>query len=191
MLRYAGFWPRLWASLLDTVVLLPITAIYAWGSERYRLFDLYSLAPDIALFLFYNVYLVKRFGGTPGKLVAGIRILKVDGESVGIREALLRCSVDLIFALLTSIGMLVAIFRMSDAEFHSLQFVERAVRLQELAPYWSNVTYWFLEIWVWGELVVLLTNKKRRAIHDFIAGTVVVYKPSFVRLPQTVTVTLE
>jgi len=29
-------------------------------------------------------------------------------------------------------------------------------------------------VWVYGELIVLLTNKKRRALHDFLAGTVVI-----------------
>jgi uncharacterized RDD family membrane protein YckC len=29
---------------------------------------------------------------------------------------------------------------------------------------------------VWGEFLVLLTNRERRALHDFIAGTVVVRK---------------
>lgn len=30
------------------------------------------------------------------------------------------------------------------------------------------------QVWFWSEIVVLLSNKKRRAVHDFIAGTVVV-----------------
>jgi len=25
-------------------------------------------------------------------------------------------------------------------------------------------------IWIWGEVIVLLFNEKRRAIHDFMAG---------------------
>jgi len=29
---------------------------------------------------------------------------------------------------------------------------------------------------LWSEFVVLLTNRKRRALHDFIAGTVVILR---------------
>jgi uncharacterized RDD family membrane protein YckC len=29
------------------------------------------------------------------------------------------------------------------------------------------------QIWVWSEVVVMLFNKRRRALHDFIAGTIV------------------
>jgi len=45
----------------------------------------------------------------------------------------------------------------------------------ELAPSWYKSLQWIQNAWVWGELIVLLTNRKRRALHDFIAGTVVVY----------------
>ena len=34
---------------------------------------------------------------------------------------------------------------------------------------------YLLNIWVLSELVVLLLNKKRRTLHDFIAGTVVLH----------------
>jgi uncharacterized RDD family membrane protein YckC len=32
-------------------------------------------------------------------------------------------------------------------------------------------------IWGWSEIIVLLTNEKRRALHDFLAGTVVTQEP--------------
>jgi len=31
-----------------------------------------------------------------------------------------------------------------------------------------------INIWIWSELLVLLTNRRKRAIHDFMAGTVIV-----------------
>jgi uncharacterized RDD family membrane protein YckC len=36
------------------------------------------------------------------------------------------------------------------------------------------VSDWVSQAWLWSELVVLLLNAKRRALHDFIAGTVVI-----------------
>src|SRR5438876_2671458 len=68
-LRYAGFWPRLGALLLDFLILLPLSAIAFWGSEKYRLFQMYYLLPGALFGLFYGVYLVRRYGGTPGKLI--------------------------------------------------------------------------------------------------------------------------
>jgi uncharacterized RDD family membrane protein YckC len=174
-LRYAGFAPRLASLLLDFIIMLPLMALSFWGSSQFRLFDLYYFLPGILFGLFYSVYLVRRFGGTPGKLMVGIRIRKVDGEPVGYREAFLRYLPDFILCILMSIAFLLPIFHMSDSEYHSLGFMERTKRMVELAPSWYKPLQWIQNAWVWGELLVLLTNRKRRAIHDFIAGTVVVY----------------
>jgi uncharacterized RDD family membrane protein YckC len=171
-LRYAGFWPRLGALLLDMLIMLPLSALAFWGSERYRLFDLYYLVPGTLLGLFYGVYLVRRFGGTPGKLIVGVRICKITGEAVGYREAVLRCLPELVLGILASIAMLISVFHMSDAEYRALSFMDRAKRMVELAPSWYKPLQIIQNIW--GELIVLLTNRKRRALHDFIAGTVVI-----------------
>jgi uncharacterized RDD family membrane protein YckC len=174
-LRYAGFGPRLASLLLDLVIILPLMPLTLWGSSKFRMFELYWLVPSILFGLFYYVYLVRRFGGTPGKLMVGIRIRKLDGSPVGYREAFLRSLPDLILSTLMSIAFILPLFQMSDAEYHSLAFSERTRRLMELAPVWYKPLQWIQTAWVWGELIVLLTNKKRRALHDFIASTVVVY----------------
>ena len=174
-LRYAGFWPRLGALLLDFLIFLPLIALQIWALQHYRLFGLYSLVPGTLLGLFYSVYLVRRYGGTPGKLIVGIRIRKLFGEPVGYREAFLRYLPDCVFGLLISVALIIAVFQMSDTEYHALSFHERVVRMHELAPSWYKPTEIVQNVWFWGELLVLLTNRKRRALHDFIAGTVVVH----------------
>src|SRR5437867_453474 len=105
-LRYAGFWPRLGALILDVLILLPLSALAFWGGERYRLFDVYYLVPGTLLGLFYSVYVVQRFGGTPGKLIVGVRIRRVSGEPVGYREAFLRYLPEFVLGLLMSIALL-------------------------------------------------------------------------------------
>jgi|SRR5665213_3268213 len=174
-LRYAGFWPRLASLLLDFVVMLPLMALTEWCDSKYRLFSLYYLVPSTLFGLFYGVYLVRRFGGTPGKLMVGIRIRKVNGEAVGYREAILRYFPDFIFGLLMSIALLFPVLHMSDTEYHSLAWMERYKRITELAPSWNRPLQIVQNVWIWGELLVLLTNRKKRALHDFIAGTVVVH----------------
>lgn len=125
-LRYAGFWPRLGALLLDLLILSPLIPLEFWGRERLGLFCLYYLVPINLFGLFYSVYLVQRFGGTPGKLIVGVRIRKVGGAPVGYPEAFLRYLPDFVLCLFISIAFLISVFHMSDAEFHALSFVERA-----------------------------------------------------------------
>ncbi|OAM91592.1 RDD family protein [Termitidicoccus mucosus] len=175
-LRYAGFWKRFGAMWLDALFLLPLVLVVFWGNSRFRLFQMYYLLPGFAVGAFYGIYLVKRFGGTPGKLIAGLRITKLDGAAIGYREAVLRDAPGWLLSLALSIGLAVAASRMSDVEYLSLTFVERSRRLKEFVPSWHQPLQMLQTIWIWGEFVVLLTNKKKRALHDFIAGTVVILK---------------
>ena len=174
-LRYAGFWPRLASILLDALILLPLSGLTYWGASSFRLFNVYDLIPGLLFGLFYNVYLVRRYGGTPGKLVVGIVIRKMDGTPVGYREAFLRCSVTFGLSLLMSVALLFPLFQMTDAEYLLLSFVKRSERIIDLAPWWYSPLYWAQIVWIWSEVIVLLTNARRRALHDFMAGTVVVH----------------
>lgn len=156
----------------------PLGALVFWAGWHHRLFELYFLVPGTLFGLFYHVYLVRRFGGTPGKLIVGIRILRLDGEPIGCGEALLRYLPRAVFGLLMSIALLFSIFQMSDAEYRSLDLMELVKRTIALAPPWYSPLRWFRAVWFWGELILLLTNRKKRALHDFIAGTIVVYAPA-------------
>jgi uncharacterized RDD family membrane protein YckC len=172
--RYAGFWRRLGAYALDVLVLLPLILIQWVGTDRYLFFSLYALGPLALFSLFFGVYLVCRYGGTPGKLIMGLRIRHVDGSPIGYRAALVRFLPEFVIWLLAAIGLIVPLFNMTDPDFLKLGFLERNRILAELAPPWRRTVDVIGEVWVWSEFLVLLTNDKRRALHDFLAGTVVV-----------------
>lgn len=129
--------------------------------------------------MFYEVYLVKRFGGTPGKLIVGIKIIKVDGSAIGYREAILRYLPGFIFSLLSSSGLVIARFSISDADFFAVPAMQRTALVATLIPAWCRWGGIADQAWMWGELLVLLTNKKKRALHDYIAGTVVIIKDAW------------
>ena len=173
--------------LLDLIFVLPLTALVFWASRHYRLFQVYYIIPGTLFGLFYNVYLVQRFGGTPGKLVVGIRIRKLDGQPVGYWEAFLRNLPELTLVLLSNIALTFPLLHMSDAEYQSLSLMEFSRHITELAPSWYKPVQITQTIWFWGELIVLLTNRKRRALHDFIAGTIVVHAPPTKPLELTAT----
>ncbi len=65
---------------------------------------------------------------------------------------------------------------MTDTEYFSLGWQERTTLFIERAPFWYGYVSIAMNIWIWSEFIVMLTNKKRRAVHDFIAGTVVIHK---------------
>ncbi len=43
-----------------------------------------------------------------------------------------------------------------------------------LSPIFFLIYTWVSNIWIYSEFIVLLTNKRKRAIHDYIAGTIIV-----------------
>ena len=175
-MQYAGFWKRFGSYWIDVLVMIPIIAFVFWGNEQSRLFQIYYLIPGLLFGLWFHVYLVKRYGGTPGKLLLKIKISKVDGSDVGYKESLLRYSVLFVLTMLTSMPIMLISVGMSDAEYFSYNWTQRALALTEMAPGWYSFATITMNVWIWSEFIVMLTNKKRRAIHDFIAGTVVIRK---------------
>ncbi|TLS35077.1 RDD family protein [Pseudalkalibacillus caeni] len=110
----AGFWIRLGASLLDGI----ITAI-PFGFISYLITGEFfgdensEPWPTTVLGLVYSILLpVVWHGYVIGKKIVGIRILKANGEEVGLGTMLLRVLVGqmLIYALTLGIGAIVSAF---------------------------------------------------------------------------------
>lgn len=132
--------------------------------------------PSTLVFWAYQIYFHAQWGATIGKMATGVKITRLDGSPIGYREALKRFSVDAILALGIIAAQLVALSRMTDAAFESLAWRERTQHLASLMPVWYEPLFYVQETWIWSEFIVLLSNKRRRALHDFIAGTVVIKK---------------
>lgn len=173
-LSYAGFWRRFFAYWVDAIVLLPVIFISIWGDQQSRLFQLYWLVPGALISLWFHVYLVQRYGGTPGKLLLKIKITKLDGTAVSFKEAILRHSVLFLLSIMSTVVLLPSYLGMTDAQYFSMDWIERSRYLQENSSGMFDFANIAMNIWIWSEFLIMLTNKKRRALHDFIAGTVVI-----------------
>jgi len=173
---YAGFKLRLTAIIVDFIIFGPIIfgLIYIDNLNHSNAF--YTFIPKLILIFIYRIYFVKIWSGTPGKLFAGIIVVKKDGQRISWREAILRESVMVSLNVLLSAALLISLFSISEHEFSTLTFGQRTDKLIELAPLWYKPLDWVSQIWIWGEVIVLLFNKRKRSLHDFIAGTVVIKK---------------
>lgn len=166
-------WRRLGAFWIDFLVFAPVMGLAMLLNETSRLFSLYWFIPGLLIGLWFNVWLVIRYGGTPGKLLLKMRIAMTDGSAVTTRAAVLRYIVMFALSVLASLGLLIAALQMSDLDYHSLGYMERSVRLSAMAPAWYGSVVVLMQVWVWAEFVTMLFNRKRRAVHDLMAGTVV------------------
>jgi len=173
---YAGFLKRFGAYFLDNLFKGPWLFLIIYINNASRLNEVLTFIPSLIFFFFYNIYCVKRWGGTPGKLSSKIKIVKVNGDSVGWREAILRHIVDITLFLVIKIALIIVLFKMNDNQFNAMTYPERLGWIVMNMPVWYLPLTRAISYWAWSEFIVLLFNKKKRAIHDYIAGTVVIIK---------------
>lgn len=173
---YAGFWKRFCAAISDMIVYI---------SVAYAFYHIQSINIDIAIvasvilasfFPIYSFYFNLKYGGTLGKLAVGIRVTKPNGKRIGAREALLRSIVDIAYGLFFAIFQIYAILQADSETYLTAGYIDRTRLLLPLYPDFSKYTQLLSDGWYWSEMIVLLLNKRKRALHDFIAGTVVIYK---------------
>ena len=70
-------------------------------------------------------------------------------------------------------------WNMGNAAYLSLSTTQITAEVARLQPSWVKSISLLTQLWIYGEFVVLLFNKKRRGQQDFMAGTVVA-KANFV-----------
>ncbi|MBU3941486.1 MAG: RDD family protein [Nanoarchaeota archaeon] len=101
--NYRGFWIRFLAYILDGFIIgipvwvLQIGLIYATGIQS--MMYLASLAGVVLI-----IYMDGIKGGTPGKLILGMRIVNEKGEYIGIPMAILRCIGKVLSGMILCIG---------------------------------------------------------------------------------------
>ena len=57
-----------------------------------------------------------------------------------------------------------------------MNWINKQRYMGEISPTLNKINLWLTNIWTYSELIVLLMNSRKRALHDFIAGTVIVKK---------------
>lgn len=124
-MRYAGFWPRLGAILIDSIVLAPVIAVSFWTLTASRTTALLIEVPLALAFSFYSIYFIGRWGQTVGKMALKIRVVRLDGGNVGFTRAFYRHAIDLVFSVITSALTIYALMSVTDNEYGAFSLDER------------------------------------------------------------------
>lgn len=163
--------------LIDLLVLAPILAIEIWLGSDSKSMAIVLLVPVACIHVGYFVYSHGRFGQTIGKYLVGIRVVKRNGEVIGWQEAWLRSSFDVLFVSFSCAAAFIVLTTIADRDYYNVGWSQRSQNLYALRPAWVGWTDIASQIWTWSEVVVMLFNRERRALHDFIAGTIVIALP--------------
>jgi len=174
MRNYATFGQRFAAMCIDGLVFVPLMVAYQGLASVSRIAALVFTVLHAALGLVYTIYCHGRFGKTVGKWAMGIRVVRVTGEPLRWREAWLRSVFDVCFMTVSTLGWGVALISIADSKYYGVGWSARNVNLLTQEPVWAAWAANVDSAWIGSEVVTMLFNKQRRALHDFIAGTVVV-----------------
>ena len=166
--KYSTFWPRFCAGFVDGLIFMPLGWIYSFTFAHFDSVPIRILACIVnsSAYLVYSIWMHGRYGQTLGKMACKVVVLDVSERPLSMRQAVLR---DIFGVVLLPIGLVIDIAR-----------IVRGVDIS--APANLSAVDWLFAYsalgWFLVEVVTMLTNDKRRALHDFIAGSVVIRRPN-------------
>lgn len=149
--KYAGFWIRLWAFFIDLIIITSISGIFVKPVFRLLniaidkpfafLFSPYKVAALLLLILYFTL-MTKLAGQTAGKMIMGIRVVKVDGTKLDWGTVLFREGIGRFISQMLWFPYLLVLFMPRKAALHDV-FADTAVvheRVYEekvLPPYYD------------------------------------------------------
>lgn len=139
-LRYAGFWIRFVAKIVDGLIYgIPIWIIYmalffslaASGPEDnpgtfLALQGFLQIFAYVALVL-YNGIFIGKFAATPGKMLCGLKVVRADGDKVTLARGFGRAGGEIISNMLCSIGYIIAAFDDQKRTLHDYMCDTRVI----------------------------------------------------------------
>jgi uncharacterized RDD family membrane protein YckC len=161
--KYRNGLKRIWAAIVDVIVFLPLLLVEQWifRTTQSATLILSWLILTAFLPIIYSIILHYKYGQTIGKWVVGVRLIDINGtRKISFKQSVLR---DILYLTVEVIGLFYFLFLMSQASDPKYLFND-----------YNNFSEAPLFIWTLLELISMLTNSKRRALHDFLAKTVVV-----------------
>ncbi len=164
--RYQTFGPRFFAAIIDGLVMLPLTVLFSYLSN-FNIVGivivtnlLYNLSPYI-----YSVLLHGYYGQTLGKMAMGVKVLDFETEDeIDLKQAFIRDSVP--------IALMIALYSYSVIIAWGNEGSAMQADFATMAPMFLIGILSIL--WTTLEIFSMLFNEKSRAVHDLLAGTVVV-----------------
>jgi len=127
--KFAGFWTRFWAYVIDLLIVSAISGIFI--KPVFRVLDLKISNPSFLLFSPYKVTLLILFlgyfalmtkiaGQTVGKMILGIKVVRNDGGKLTWGTILFREVIGRFISKLLTIPYLLVVFMPNKEALHDL-----------------------------------------------------------------------
>lgn len=171
-LVYIGFWKRVLMALVELLVMgIPFVLLYR--ASIYLSTNFGNSIPFVFHWIVaytFLIFMVVRFGGTPGKLIFKARIVDRHGKNLSAFKAILRFS----FYLMNTIISILIFYN----DLNAGSTIKELSKNTNSEGTYSDIQAFIGFIILIDAFVVILNRKRKRAIHDFLAGSYVVSKES-------------
>jgi len=167
--RPAGFWIRVGASIIDSLIFIPIIILSVWNT--------YSLKNTVVLILtslpglIYKPLMESFYGATLGKMSCKIKVIDDNGRKISLFNAYIRFFPFLLSAGVTLAGQLILF---SSPQFQSATSWIEISQAQQ-GSFLVVISYPVSALVLIDCIVVAFTFRKR-ALHDMMAESFCVYK---------------
>jgi uncharacterized RDD family membrane protein YckC len=168
-IRWAGFWIRVLASLIDFLVYIPFVA-----ANMYNLYVIKSLPLQLFITLVLMVYkpfMEYKYGATLGKMAVGVKVVNSEYNRISLTQSCIRYTPWMIGQI---ISIITTILLFQNAEFQLTTNMIAVGKLQtEIFPSYLNYI---------GSAILLISaiaiafNDTKQGIHDMLAETYCIYK---------------
>ena len=165
---YTGFWERFAALFLDGLLLSPLTIINFYNHTHWKSINVLIIATLATII--YKPLLEYLYGATPGKKALSIAVCNTAYEKPNLQEALLRNVFGVGFGL---ISLIFSIFVFINPQFEEVTTMTDYSNLERRIGYsllFSGLIFVIYLI----DAIVLLADKQKRSLHDFIGKTYVI-----------------
>jgi uncharacterized RDD family membrane protein YckC len=167
--KWAGFWIRVGASLIDVLVFLPFI-----GLNMHNLYTLKSLPLQLIVslaFVMYKPFMEYKYGATLGKMGVGIKVVNLEFGKLTLSQSIIR---NFPYWLSQLFSIFTTILLYNNPDFQSAtSMIDVGTIQNEVASPWIN--YLISTITLISCIVVAFSAKKQ-GLHDMIAKTYCIYK---------------
>ncbi len=170
----ANPWARFAAISIDLLLSAPISLAVVYTASRAPAWGLYLFPAAVIAFILYDVYFHTRFGATLGKMALRIRVVRVDYSPLDLNVALKRSFIRAVLRLGQAIVIVQTMRALGPLPLGNISaFVTQVLQENKSYSTLGNVD----SIWTLSNIATCILHPQRRALHDFIAGTIVVKNP--------------
>jgi uncharacterized RDD family membrane protein YckC len=162
-IKYRTGLKRFGAAIVDGIVFMPLLLLEQWLFNKTGNNSIIIGWTILTAFLpiFYSVILHYKYGQTIGKWVTGVKVLDIsETNTLTLKQSIFRDSFYLAVEIIGLLYFSFLVFQTNKPDY----------LINDYKNFANQPILW----WTLLELITMLTNNKRRAVHDFIAKSVVV-----------------